>query len=137
MPRNYTEEYSALSTFFKTAWGNDVPLMVENDANQAQPNEAWVRFALRGAVSTLASIGTPGGNCIRYPGTILIQVFTPLATGDTSGRSLADKAAEIFEGAKIEGFDIGLPYVSTAEKPNEDGWYQINVTIPFTRNSYK
>lgn len=137
MPQNYTEEYSALSTFFKTAWGNKAPLMVENDSNQPQPNVAWVRFALRGAVSTQVSVGTPGSNYIRYPGTILVQVFTPLATGDAPGRNLADEAAEIFEGAKIEGFDIGFPHLSTAEKPNEDGWYQINVTIPFTRNSYK
>lgn len=137
MPQNYMEEYAALSDFFTTAWGNASRLTVENDSYQPQPTESWVRFALRGAVSTLASVGTPGGNSVRYPGTILIQVFTPLATGDAAGRSLADRAAQIFEGAKIEGFDIGLPYISTAEEPNEEGWYQINVTVPFTRNSYK
>lgn len=137
MPQNYIEEYNALFSFFQGEWGNKSPLMVENDSRQPQPAETWVRFALRGGVSTLASVGAPGSNRAQYPGTILIQVFTPLAAGDAAGRKLADQAAQVFEGAKLEGFDIGLPYVSVAEEPNEDGWYQINVTVPFTRNSYK
>lgn len=137
MPQNYIEEYNALWSFFQEEWGNSSTLTMENDPYQPQPTESWVRFALRGAVSTLASVGTPGRNSARYPGTILIQVFTPLATGDTAGRKLADQASQVFEGAKLEGFDIGLPYVSVAEELNEDGWYQINVTVPFTRSSYK
>lgn len=137
MPQTYIEEYNALLGFFRAVWGNKSFLVVENDQHQPQPTETWLRFALRGKESVLMSIGTPGNNRAQYPGTILMQVFTPLATGDVLGRGLADQAAAIFEGAKIEGFDIGLPYISTAEEPNEEGWYQINVTIPFTRNSYK
>lgn len=129
-----TTRYGAFS---KRNGGGTSTLTMENDSYQPQSTESWVRFALRGAVSTLASVGTPGRNSARYPGTILIQVFTPLATGDAAGRKLADQAAQVFEGAKLEGFDIGLPYVSVAEEPNEDGWYQINVTVPFTRSSYK
>lgn len=137
MPQNYMEEYALLLNFFQDSWGNKSLLLVENDSYHPQTTETWLRFALRGKESSLASVGSPGSNRAQYPGTILIQVYTPLATGDASGRSLADQAAQVFEGAHLEGFDIGLPYVSVPEEPDEDGWYQIDVTVPFTRSSYK
>lgn len=137
MPQTYLEEYTALAGFFETAWNGETGISFDNEPFTPKVGTPWIRFTIRNGESSLASIGAPGNNFARYRGIVFVQVFTPLARGSTLNRTLADKVIEIFEGAGLDGFEIGLPSLTPTGNSIKDGWYQINISIPFTRISYK
>ena len=73
----------------------------------------------------------------RWPGVILVQVFVPERTGTLVARQYADTIGAIFDRVQFSSGNSGViscrtPSVETIGL--RDGWWQVNVTIPYRRN---
>jgi hypothetical protein len=63
----------------------------------------------------------------------MISVFTLLAQGDATALALADAAAGIFRNWGGTNIRCRQPRIVNIG-PDGQGWYQINVEIPFIRD---
>jgi hypothetical protein len=95
---------------------------------------ATVRFNVLDGEGAWRSIGSPGSNIAGYVGVVVIQVFTPLMTGESTARAYADAAAAIFQGQVISGIRFSPATAQILNTSLADGWHQINVSIPFRRD---
>lgn len=89
--------------------------------------EAWVAFHVFEDASNRVNIGMPGIH--RTSGTIVVNVMVPENTGTNTARGYADTIAAIFRDAVFNGITCREATVTNAGV--NEGWYQINVTIPF------
>ena len=130
----------AFSTGWKTLKSAGPPAVYEAktpiawpNVNFTPPSGPWVRFNVLDGEGTWRSIGSPGSNVAGYVGVVVIQVFVPLLSGESSARNLADDAAAIFQGQVISGIRFSLATFSLSNSVAND-WYQMNVSIPFRRD---
>lgn len=89
----------------------------------------WVRVNILNSNSRQVSMGD--APYFRYRGLLIFQVFTKPNIG--SGRSVAivDQLSSLFRGKRIGTLTFDSPML---EKIGEqDSWYQVNLTIPFSR----
>lgn len=73
----------------------------------------------------------------RWTGLILIQVFVPQDTGTKLARTYADSLGALFERQTFSAGASGTIRSRIASIQSigvKDGWYQINVTVPFIRD---
>ena len=105
----------------------------DNEPYTPAANTPWVRLAVRDGNSKQISLGVPSLD--RHAGIVFVQVFSPLGTGDSRARWLADKACGVFRKRDLDtttgSMTFGVPYTVAAETPG-DNWFQINVLCPFT-----
>ncbi len=94
----------------------------------------WIRPYLSLENTENVTIGGINGHLrIRYTGSYIIQVFTPLtkATGDIY--RVIDKLIKVFNNRNDLDPDI-FTYACTVSRVGDEGngWYQIDVSVPFT-----
>ncbi|WP_182086950.1 hypothetical protein [Aureimonas sp. ME7] len=98
------------------------------------PIAGSVRLTILDGEGRQASVGTPGGNVVRYAGVIAIQVFTEGGKGTAASRELEDALSDLFRNAEIDSIRCGIPYVSgSVEDPP---FLMQTVMVPFTRDSF-
>lgn len=131
----------AFSTGWKTLKSAGPPAVYEAktpiawpNVNFTPPSGAWVRFNVLDGEGTWRSIGSPGSNVAGYVGVVVIQVFVPLLSGESTARDYADAAAAIFQGQVISGIRFSPATAQILNTSLADGWHQINVSIPFRRD---
>jgi hypothetical protein len=98
----------------------------------------WIRlYILAGAAFRL----TIGGNTniTRHTGVVLIQLFDRTGHGDLAVRTLADDVSALFRDTVLDGgtdeqIRFNTPYTQTVGA--DGGWYQLNCSIPYMRDSY-
>ena len=90
--------------------------------------EVWVRLTILDGDTEQASIGGPT-SLYRHFGIIAVQVFVKEQTGTAKARQLADTVASIFRGQKFNGILCRSPAVQRVGVI--EGWFQINVNVPF------
>ena len=144
---NSKSTFEALAGAFSTGWKTlksagppavyeaKTPIAWPN-VNFTPPSGPWVRFNVLDGEGAWRSIGSPGSNIAGYVGVVVIQIFTPLMTGESTARDYADSAAEIFQGQVISGIRFSPASAQILNTSLADGWHQINVTIPFSRDEY-
>ncbi|HIJ23920.1 MAG TPA: hypothetical protein HPP64_13575 [Gammaproteobacteria bacterium] len=66
-------------------------------------------------------------------GLLVIQIFTPEHTGSATARGYADTLSGIFRNAVQSGINFKLP--TTTRVGISNGWYQMNVSVPYHRLS--
>lgn len=136
--------FETLASAFSAAWKNlksaGPPAVYEAKTPIAWPNVAftppsgpWVRFSVLDGEGVWRSIGSPGSNIAGYVGVVVIQVFVPLLSGESTAREYADAAAATFQGQTIGGIRFSLATFSLSNSVAND-WYQMNVSIPFRRD---
>mgnify|MGYP003149286864 CR=1 FL=1 len=103
------------------AWGN-VDFDTPNDTS-------WVRFNILNGESGYRGIN----NLKRNTGIINIQIFVPIKTGTATLRGYADTIAGIFDGTSFN--DVVCDVASIATVGTDDKWHQMNVNIPYWRDS--
>lgn len=142
---NSKSTFEALAGAFSTGWKTlksagppavyeaKTPIAWPN-VNFTPPSGAWVRFNVLDGEGAWRSIGSPGSNIAGYVGVVMIQVFVPLLSGESTARDLADSAAAIFQGQVIGGIRFSPATVQILNNSLADGWHQINVSIPFRRD---
>lgn len=142
---NSKSTFEALAGAFSTGWRTlksaGPPAVYEAKTPVAWPNVTftppsgpWVRFNVLDGEGAWRSIGSPGSNIAGYVGVVVIQVFVPLLSGESTARDYADSAAEIFQGQVIGGIRFSPATAQILNTSLAEGWHQINVTIPFRRD---
>jgi hypothetical protein len=94
----------------------------------------WIRFHISLLPSQLKSFG-PNKRYRRF-GFISVQVFTKTGMGTKTASQISDDVIETLEGKQLTN---GLQFEAGHADPVGDanGWYQKNVTIPFSYDTIK
>lgn len=127
---SFDDERAAIEGRFNTQWGSTTEIAWDN-VPFTPPATAWVRLSILPGESFNAALGA---TAVRHPGVIVVQIFTPEDTGTAQARTLAQSAANVFNNARFSGIRCraaGIFRVGTF-----DGWYQMNVNIPFERDEF-
>ena len=133
---SYTDEFNDLATAFDAQWQNRVPVSWPNISfTPPSPAAPWCRFNILNAVASRMTIGAPGANRSVFPGRVVIQIFAPRGQGELIARRYADEASEIFRSLTLPDYRFFLPSVSNATGSIADEFYQLNVDVPFQRDS--
>lgn len=126
----FTAENIAIEQKFNTGWASRTPIDWDNVQYNPVTGTAWTRFRILNGPGQQASLGAVPLH--RNTGIIDIAIFVPLNTATDVARGHADFAAAIFRGWSSGGITCRSPYVTRGGESN--GWYQINVTVPFFRD---
>lgn len=114
---------------FNTAWNAATPIAFDNvEFDPPATVDQWVRLNVLDEAAFVAGMGG-GVNLYRHPGIVIVQVFIRDGSGIREAKQLADTVAAIFRGANENGILYRAPYVETVGPNN--GWFQVNVNIPF------
>jgi hypothetical protein len=125
---SFESERIAIENHFEEFW-NETPIAWENVAFSAPNNSAWVRLTILNGSSNYRTIT----GLKRHLGVIDVQIFTPINTGTNQGREYADTIGTIFEGKKFSDVVCDIASINTIGA--DSVWHQINVTIPYWRDS--
>ena len=129
----YVGEAATIRAWFEDEWESGVPIkLLENAAKFAKPDNApWARLSIHSNDAHVASVGGPNVR-FRHLGDIVLEVFAPEGIGDGRARELADLGCSIIRGRSENGVQVWAPKAIPAG--TKDGWYQINVVAPFSRD---
>ena len=116
----------AIESRFDTFWKPADADVVYN-ANKYDPTDkSWIRLSMQTGEARRITIHT---TFYRTRGIIFAQVFTSPSISPMTGKSLADKVADIYRAQQFDGVNCEAPTVK--EIGNSNGWIQTNVLIPF------
>jgi hypothetical protein len=122
---------NAIHSKFNTEWAGQTPIAWDG-VEFTKPATAWVRIHVDGNTSAQAGFGD--GVLHRQSGLIFVQVFIPANTGTADADSYAQDAADALQYKRL---------TRSGERPvrtwgatirtigHRDGWFQVNVEIPF------
>lgn len=96
--------------------------------NAIRAKESWVRCTINHGVSLVASISNQPET--RRTGLLQLQIFTPENRGSRPAALLADSLADHFE--YWEDGHLTTEAASVQRIGPSDGWYQYNVSVPFS-----
>ena len=121
---------NAITAHFASGWATTIAY---DNVEYTPPNPpaAWVRITVQPGLGESASLGA---TLERQYGDIFVQVFTPENTGTATAADTAQNAADRLRFKRIARTgdrDVRTFAASIKRIGNSDGWYQINVTIPF------
>lgn len=125
----------AIEAWFQARWEalhpSDVPVQYEANPIKVAPNVDYVALYIRSGEGSQATLGQNGSD--RYPGVIIVSIFTEPNYGTANALSLADQVVPIFRGVTIgDTIHCGVPSVQFVSQ--RDDRIQYNVTIPFYRD---
>ena len=129
---SFENECALLEARFATSWSTATPIAWDNVTYKPVAGTPFVRFRVINGFSSQKTTGpTP---LYRSDGIVNISIFANLGGGRKAADLYSDRAAGIFRGWSSSGLTCRAPYVTRFGE--EDGWYQINVTVPYFRNEY-
>lgn len=132
---SFEAERKLVESHFKLSWQGSAPVKYENVEFKEPTNQTWVALFINPGMGFQASLNPSPTH--RIPGVIIVQVFTPKDTGTAQARKLADTAADIFRRLVLTDPAAGKLVCRTPTlRPVgvEQGWYQMNVVIPYYRD---
>ena len=127
---SWEEEYFTIEDYFNNNW-IETPIAVDNAGFTPPATGSWVKLYVISGEGNLISLG-PNART-RNTGVISVQIYAELNSGVTDVRGLADQAAQIFQNESFDG--ITCRAASMEHIGEKDGRYQLNVNIPFQRDS--
>lgn len=125
---SFKNERIAIENRFEEFW-NETPIAWENVAFDTPNNSAWVRLNILNGSSNYRAIN----GLKRNLGIITVQIFTQKDTGTNVAREYADTIRGIFESKKFSDVVCDVASINTIGA--DSVWHQINVTIPYWRDS--
>lgn len=133
---SYAEEHEAIQTRFGRMFDSAiVPVKYGNHGllkhgtvtfNDPDDCEQYVQFQISSSFGSSPEITRV---FTRNVGIININIFTKRNLGERKGRAVADMIFPIFARVSFNGIQTQAP--TLAEVPFNEGWYQINITIPY------
>ena len=125
---SYAQERADIESRLNTGW-TTTAIAWDNVPYVPTPGTSWIRCTiLPGSVDALEF----GRDTLKeHSGIIDIGIFTPRNTGSAVGRGYADTLSTLFDLAEFGTIDC-----DEAEVQNlgiDEDWYQLSVSIPFTR----
>lgn len=122
------ELFEAAWTYSGVAWQN---VSLDAIKKEAQANSTgWVRFNVLPGQQIAAGLGGDGSTLYRWPGVIIIELYTPRGTSQELAEQWADLASAIYRGKELAP-DITIRAPSVEVVGNEQDWYHVNVSINF------
>lgn len=138
---SYDKIRAALAGYFSANW-DDTAIAWPNVTFTPTAGMPWVRFTilLAGADRELITGSADTGELIY--GSIVVQVFAPVGTGDGAAMALVDSVKALFKEKKIvvnAGKDPLFTFVPRVNVVGNDPligdsrvlWFQVNVETPF------
>jgi len=112
-----------------------IPIQYENSPLQELKTAYCAVFIRRGEGHQITLGDSP--QLHRWAGVIIVQVFVPEHTGTQAAATYADSIAAVFQRQEFSAGASGLircrtPHAEAAGARN--GWYQLNVVIPYIRD---
>ena len=135
----YADENTAIRTLFNTGWGATTQIAYENEKFVPTAGTAFVSLHIRPDGSSQIELGDSNGVHFRHPGLIFVMIFTPPDQGNNAALVLADQAADIFRRQTSTFANGKISYRAPNVEPlgiTDEGYFQVNVVIPYTRDSY-
>lgn len=134
--RSFSQEREAIETRFgnmfdtfttPVQYGN-VTILKKGNSSIPTPYKGaqFVRLALLGGTSQQQEVNR---NITTINGTININIFVAQDIGTQPARDIADQIFPIFNAVSFNGITTGSATVR--ELPPVNGWYQMNVSIPY------
>lgn len=131
---SFENERRDIEARFSTAWAATTPVAYGNVPLEPPQNSSWVRLTILDGDAQQVSIGTGVAGAIhRNAGLIIAQIFTALGAGERPARLLADQVANIFRSAQFSDIICRSPRVEVIG--DTGGYYQVNVAVPFQRDT--
>ncbi len=123
---------SVLDSHLQNNWNKQL-IRWDNVAMPLSEEVEWIRPTLNiEAVENVTIGGSNNNTRVRYTGSYIIQIFSPLTKGTGDIYREVDKIVKLFDNKR---FDENIfTYASDITRVGDEGngWYQINVSIPFT-----
>jgi hypothetical protein len=125
---SYAQERTDIESRLSSNWSTTA-IKWDNVAYIPTPGTAWIRCTiLPGEVEAL-SFGRDTTK--EFMGLIDISIFTPKETGSVLARTYADTLSALFDMVAFGTIDCDE---ASVQNLGVDGdWYQLNITIPFSR----
>lgn len=120
--------YTELRTRYNAGW---TPVTTEfpNEEFTRPTNAIWARFTIKQNPEEQLDIGSEV-KTFRTAGFLIIQLFAPMNTGTIAVRASADTLAGVFR--NWSGTTVTCREAAVRDIGNDpNGFYQINVTVPF------
>ena len=127
----FSDSQTSLETHFQTNYTatgiefENVPLDISGLAE-------YVRHSVRFGSGKPTSIG---GNCYRYVGAVIVQIFVKPGVGIARPMELADTVSGLYRSAVVGGHMFGVPEV-TKHPSGGLGWMHVQVYCPFYFEEY-
>lgn len=130
---SFADTLKAVESRLQTNW-TTTPIKFQNVPFN-ETATAYVALFLQDGEGLQISLGTVALR--RWAGIIIVQVFVPETTGTSVARGYADTIGAIFDRVQFSSGNSGViscrtPSIETIGL--RDGWWQVNVTIPYRRN---
>lgn len=138
----YEEERAALEASFQTMWAARTQVKWENQLWQ-EPKEDinWCAFHINSGDGDKIEIGHPDSPSLhRYGGMVIVQVFQRTLTGTVEAGKLADAVSNHFRDKIVNlpnGGYIQFRTPRTSKPGTLNGWFQLNVFCPYSRNVFQ
>ena len=135
-----TAENTAIRTLFNAGWGSTTPIAYENEEfdTPSDGETSYVSLVIRPDDAFQHEIGSTRVT-FRHPGLIFVMIFSPPDKGNAVALALAEQAAVIFRRQRSTFTDGRILYRAPSTKPigiTDEGWFHVNVVIPYVRDSY-
>ena len=134
--RTFSEEREAIETRFSNMFDTFITpvqygnLTILKKGNVSLPTPykgvQFVRLSIVGGTSEQREVGR---NITTINGFININVFTAQDSGSQQARTVVDEIFPIFNAVVFNGITTGPATVR--ELPPNNGWYNINISIPY------
>ncbi len=132
------EENTAIRTLFNTGWAGVTPIAYENEVFTPPQDAPYVSLVVRPDDAFQHEIGSTKVT-FRQPGLIFVMIFSPPDKGNNAALVLADTAAEIFRRQSTSFTDGRILFRAPSITPigiTDEGYFHVNVVIPYIRDSY-
>lgn len=128
---NSLEIERLIMSHFMTWQHFDRAKTARDNRNFTPPKDGvWCRVTITGGVNHIASVGD--SPCVREVGTLIVQLFDRTNNGTQAIKSQADSLA-VHLGCHILG-KLELLAPSIINVGADNGFYQINVSVPYRYN---
>jgi hypothetical protein len=122
----------ALDSHLQDNWNRNT-ITWDNTTRPLTENSEWIRPTLSLETSDNVTIGGANGHSrVRYTGSYIIQVFSPLTKGTGDIYRAVDKLITTFNNQRLKENIFTYACEITRVGDEGNGWYQVNVSIPFT-----
>ena len=135
----YVEENTAIRTLFNAGWAGATPIAYENEKFTPPTDTAYASLIIRPDDAFQHELGTEAGSHFRHPGLVFVMIFSPPDKGNAAALALADTAAAIFRRQSSTFTDGRILFRAPTVTPigiTDEGYFHINVVIPYIRDSY-
>lgn len=137
------EAKTAIYSKFIAEWGNTAVYTLDNEEfTPPAPatgtiRQPWVRVTIRHTGRGQETMGKKNNRKFTRTGSVFIQVFTATDIGTSLADSLAEAAANIFEGVSLRNTSVWFKDVITRETGVDGTWYGVQVEAQFEYEEIK